>query len=70
MSTTTFARLTLREQEVATLLSYGYTNQEVAARLAISVRTVESHRGNLMAKLGALTRADVVRWALENGLLR
>jgi DNA-binding NarL/FixJ family response regulator len=62
-------QLTPRELEVAILMAYGYTNQEVAARLVISVRTAESHRRNLMEKLSARSRADVVRWALDHQLL-
>lgn len=61
--------LTPRERQVATLLAYGYTNSEIANRLTISVRTAEMHRANAMRKLGADSRAEVVRWALDNGLL-
>jgi two-component system response regulator NreC len=63
-------RLTRREREVATLLAYGHTNHEVATKLVISVRTAEMHRANLMRKLGLERRAQLVRWALDNGLLR
>jgi two-component system, NarL family, response regulator NreC len=63
------AVLTPRERQVATLLAYGHTNSEIADRLTISVRTAEMHRANAMRKLGADTRADVVRWALDHGLL-
>ncbi len=55
---------------MAILIAYGYSNIEVADRLTISVRTAESHRQHLMQKLGATSRADVVRWALEKNLLR
>jgi two-component system response regulator NreC len=64
------AKLTPREHEIATLLAYGYTNGEIARRLTISIRTAEMHRANAMRKLGAGTRADVVRWALDHDLLR
>jgi DNA-binding CsgD family transcriptional regulator len=64
------AKLTPRELEVATLLAYGHTNAEVAARLCISVRTAEMHRANAMRKLSAGSRADLVRWALGHELLR
>ena len=67
---TTSTKLTPREQQVATLLAYGYTNGEVAERLGISIRTAEMHRANAMRKLEARTRAEVVRWALDLGLLR
>ncbi|HEY6963452.1 MAG TPA: helix-turn-helix transcriptional regulator [Gaiellaceae bacterium] len=62
-------KLTPREQQVATLLAYGYTNGEIAERLTISIRTAEMHRANAMRKLAAESRADVVRWALDNDLL-
>jgi DNA-binding NarL/FixJ family response regulator len=63
-------KLTPRERQVATLLAYGYTNTEIAGRLTISVRTAEMHRANAMRKLSAASRADVVRWALDQGVLR
>ncbi|HVW88960.1 MAG TPA: helix-turn-helix transcriptional regulator [Gaiellaceae bacterium] len=63
-------RLTPREHEVGVLLAYGYTNHEIAEQLEISIRTAEMHRANAMRKLGARTRAEVVRWALDLGLLR
>jgi DNA-binding NarL/FixJ family response regulator len=66
---TSMTKLTPREQQVATLLAYGYTNGEIAERLTISIRTAEMHRANAMRKLGAESRADVVRWALDHELL-
>jgi DNA-binding CsgD family transcriptional regulator len=66
----TMPTLTPREREVATLLAYGYTNGEIAGRLAISIRTAEMHRANAMRKLGAASRAEIVRRALANRLLR
>jgi two-component system response regulator NreC len=62
--------LTGREQEVCRLLAYGYTNAEVAEKLAVSGRTVEAHRARIMAKLKLKNRADLVRFALYNGLMR
>ena len=62
--------LTPREHQVATLLAYGHTNQEIGDRLGVSVRTVEMHRSNVLRKLGATSRASVVRWALDNDLLQ
>jgi DNA-binding CsgD family transcriptional regulator len=62
--------LTSRERDVAKLIAYGHTNGEIADHLRISVRTVEMHRANAMRKLSARTRADVVRWALDQGFLR
>jgi DNA-binding NarL/FixJ family response regulator len=67
--TTTTTTLTPRELQVATLLAYGYTNTVIADRLDISIRTAEMHRANAMHKLGADSRADVVRWALDHELL-
>lgn len=62
--------LTKREQEVLELLVYGHTNAEVAEKLFISDRTVETHRTNIIGKLGLKSRADLVRFALDNGLLK
>ncbi len=63
-------RLAPREQQVVTMLAYGYTNGEVAERLVMSVRTAEGHRAHAMAKLGIHSRAELVTWALEHELLR
>ena len=62
--------LTPREQEVCTLLAYGHTNAEIAQKLFISERTVETHRTNLMAKLDLKSRAELVRFAIGHGLLK
>lgn len=58
-----------REREVLRLVAQGHTNQEIADRLALSVKTVETYRARLMVKLGLRTRADLVRYALSIGLL-
>jgi two-component system, NarL family, response regulator NreC len=58
-----------REREVLTLLALGYTNQEIATRLYISVRTAETHRAHIMQKLRVGTRSDLVAYALANGLM-
>jgi len=58
-----------RERDVLYLLALGYTNQEIAAQLFISVRTVETHRAHIMRKLGLETRAELVLYALANGLI-
>ncbi len=58
-----------REREVLRLLALGHTNQEIAKMLFISVRTAETHRAHIMQKLRLSTRAELVRYALENGLL-
>jgi DNA-binding NarL/FixJ family response regulator len=59
-----------REREVICLIANGYTNRETADQLALSVKSVETYRARSMAKLGLQTRADLVRYALERGLLR
>jgi DNA-binding NarL/FixJ family response regulator len=58
-----------REREVLRLLALGHTNQEIAKQLYISVRTAETHRAHIMQKLGLGTRAELVRYALANGML-
>jgi len=60
--------LTKREQEVCRFLAMGHTNEEVAGALCISRRTVEAHRAAIMSKLGISSRAELVRFAVENGL--
>lgn len=61
---------TQREKEVLTLLALGHTNGEIAEKLCISERTVESHRTNIMNKLELKSRAELVRFAIDNGLLK
>jgi two-component system response regulator NreC len=61
--------LSEREREVLRLLALGHTNQEIADKLYISVRTAESHRAHVMQKLRLATRAELVRYALSHGLL-
>lgn len=62
--------LSEREREVLRLVAQGHTNQEVAERLFLSVKTVETYRARLMDKLGLRTRADLVRYAISAGLLK
>ena len=61
--------LTARERQVLQLVAEGETYAEIAARLSISPRTVESHRTRLMSKLGLRTQTDLIRYALERGIL-
>ncbi len=61
--------LTKREVEVCGELALGHTNVEVGEKLFISERTVETHRTNIMNKLELKNRAELVRFAIENGLL-
>lgn len=61
--------LTPREVEVLGLLALGYMNPEIADRLVLSVRTVETHRSNIQRKTGLTTRAELIAYALDNGLV-
>ena len=61
--------LSEREHEVLRLLALGFTNQEIAKQLFISVRTAETHRAHVMQKLRLASRAELVRYALAHGLL-
>jgi two-component system, NarL family, response regulator NreC len=61
--------LSEREGEVLRLLALGHTNQEIAKQLYISVRTAETHRAHIMQKLRLSSRAELVRYALDRGLL-
>ena len=62
--------LSPREAEVLRLLAQGYTNQEAADHLAVSVKTIETHRKRLSDKLGLKSRAELFRFAVEVGLLQ
>lgn len=63
-----FGGLTLREREVAALIAQGKSNGEIATELVVGKRTIETHIANILSKLGFTNRAQIVRWALENGL--
>lgn len=67
--TDTFDLLSDREKEVLTLIAKGYSNMEIGEKLFISVKTVESHRSNLMGKLEMRTRPELVKLALQKGLI-
>jgi len=58
-----------REHDVLRLLALGHTNGEIGKELFISVRTAETHRSHILRKLGLSARADLVRYALEHGML-
>jgi two-component system response regulator NreC len=62
--------LTKRELEVLRLIALGHTNSEIGEKLYLSVRTVESHRAHIQQKLRRTTRSELVRYALENGLVQ
>jgi two-component system response regulator NreC len=61
--------LTTREVEVLGLLADGLMNPEIAEKLVLSVRTVETHRANIQRKTDAKTRAELIAYARENGLV-
>jgi two-component system response regulator NreC len=62
--------LSLRERQVLLLLAHGYTNREAAEQLGLSMRSVETYRSRMAEKLGFQSRVDLVRYALETGLLK
>ena len=59
-----------RESEVLRLIALGYSNKEIAARLSLSVKTVEAHKANAMRKLDMHSRIDIVRYAILQGWLQ
>jgi two-component system, NarL family, response regulator NreC len=61
--------LTARELEILRLLAYGHTNAEIGEQLHLSIRTVESHRAHVQQKLRRSKRAELVRYAIDHGLL-
>lgn len=61
--------LSEREREVMVFIAQGHTNQQIADKLFLSVKTVESYRARLMTKLGLKDRAELTRFAMETGLL-
>jgi len=62
--------LTTREREVLQLAAEGNSNPAIAAKLFISVRTVETHRANVMHKLGLQSQTDLIRYAFRRGILK
>lgn len=69
VSSRTFCQLTRREREILEKIVSGYSNQEIAADLSLSVKTVEWHRINLMKKLNVHKVADLVRIAIQQGII-
>jgi DNA-binding NarL/FixJ family response regulator len=67
-STAPAALLSQREREVLELVAQGFTNQQIADHLGLSVKTVETYRARLVEKLGLQSRAELVRYALDSGL--
>jgi two-component system response regulator NreC len=64
------AALSERESDVLRLIASGYSNKEIAARLSLSVKTVEAHKANAMRKLGLNGRIDIVKYAVLQGWLQ
>ena len=62
--------ITERETEVLRLIAWGHSNKEIAARLDLSVKTIEVHKANAMRKLGFRGRIDIVRFAILQGWLQ
>ena len=62
--------LTAREEEVLRLIARGYSNKEISSQLTIAVKTVESHKANLMQKLELRNRTEIVRYAVRQGWLQ
>jgi two-component system response regulator NreC len=67
--TSSVSDLTPREREVLTYIAEGYTNREIADALVISVKTVDRHRENIMHKLNLHNRVELVKYAIEKGLI-
>ena len=63
------AVLTEREDEVVKLIAEGHSSKEIAEQLVISVKTVERHRANILAKLGMRDRTELTRYAIHAGLI-
>lgn len=61
--------LTDREREILQLVAEGHSNQSIAERLVLSVKTVETHKAHIMAKLGAQRTADLIRYAIRKGII-
>jgi two-component system, NarL family, response regulator NreC len=63
-------KLSARETEVLRLIAWGYSNKEIAARLSLSVKTVETHKTRMMHKMSMRNRTDMVRFAVQQGWLK
>jgi two-component system, NarL family, response regulator NreC len=64
-----YAGLTQREREILTLIAEGLSNREIAERLVLSLSTVQTHYAHIMDKLGFHKRADLIKYAIRNGLI-
>jgi DNA-binding NarL/FixJ family response regulator len=63
------ARLTLRERQVLSLICHGNTNKQIAEQLGVSAKTIDNHRTNLMSKVGAHSIAELLAYAVREGVL-
>lgn len=63
-------RLSDREKEVLRLIALGYSNKEIAGQLGLSAKTIETYKARLIEKLGLSSRAELVRYALNQGWLQ
>lgn len=61
--------LTEREREILQMVAEGRTNREIAEALTLSIKTIQAHRGNIMEKLGAHDRTDLVKYAIRVGMI-
>ena len=66
----TTAKISEREAEVLKLIAFGYSNKEIAGKLRLSVKTIETHKANAMKKLDLGSRIDIVRYAVLQGWLQ
>ena len=64
-----YSSLTEREREILKLVAEGYTNNQIAERLVISPKTVDTHRTHIMDKLNMHSRAELIKYAMRRGLL-
>lgn len=65
-----YERLTDREKMVLKLIAEGYTSRQIADTLVLSIKTVMTHRANVMEKIGLHNRADLIRYAIRKGLIQ
>ncbi|WP_320412355.1 response regulator transcription factor [Candidatus Manganitrophus noduliformans] len=63
-------KLTKREKEVLCLVAEGHTNRQVAERLGIKIKTVETHRANIMNKLALRNFVELVKYAIRKGMIK
>ena len=65
-----YDRLSDREKTVFKLIAEGYTSRQIAESLVISIKTVMTHRANIMEKLGIHSKADIIKLAIRHGLIQ